>query len=542
MKRWIKISLAAALVWAVFGQAAVAHVPAHPQNSPLFVTTTADTGAGSFRRAIGMAQQPGPDSILFAIPASDPGYNASRGTWTIRPTGGFWVITDGDLVIDGRSQAQFFGGDPNANGPEIEISGENLPSISILTVAAPNVEIRGLTLNRSKAAAILFQGVKGGRVLGCYLGTNSDGDSAAGNGYGVEILMKSRDIVIGRSSDPAEGNLISGNQDGIFLWDSCMNVSIIGNRVGTNRTGTDTIGNVTTGVSLQEWCDSSRIFDNIIGGSPYGISLSRSHYSHIANNAIGTDVTWTHNLANSISGIYLNFFSTDNLVSSNCIGYSQRAGIQNFGAGSVRNRLTQNRISRNEERGIENGFGANYGLAPPTILSVTATSVSGTAGVNQVVEVFTDDSTQGIDYLGSAMATGGGTFSVPLAAPVGRRYVTATATDSAGNTSEFSVAFLVNVVNVRTSAATPVEFGLSQNYPNPFNPTTEIRYAIGVRQLTTVKVYDLLGREVVTLVNEVKQPGTYTVKFDGSRLASGVYVYRLTSGTRTDARKMICVK
>ena len=80
----------------------------------------------------------------------------------------------------------------------------------------------------------------------------------------------------------------------------------------------------------------------------------------------------------------------------------------------------------------------------------------------------------------------------------------------------------------------PEGFRLEQNYPNPFNPVTEIQFSIlaprlagGQGQLTIVKVYDVLGREVNTLVNEVKQPGTYTITFNASGLASGVYFYRL---------------
>jgi len=73
----------------------------------------------------------------------------------------------------------------------------------------------------------------------------------------------------------------------------------------------------------------------------------------------------------------------------------------------------------------------------------------------------------------------------------------------------------------------PSKFLLEQNYPNPFNPTTKIQFTIVNRQVTIVKVYDLLGREVSTPVNEVKEPGRYTLEFDGSGLASGVYLYRL---------------
>jgi hypothetical protein len=90
---------------------------------------------------------------------------------------------------------------------------------------------------------------------------------------------------------------------------------------------------------------------------------------------------------------------------------------------------------------------------------------------------------------------------------------------------------------------------LFQNYPNPFNPSTKIQFTIVNRQLTIMKVYDMLGREVSTLVNEVKEPGTYTVQFDarqpggeGSNLASGVYFYKLQSGDFVQTRKLLVVR
>ena len=80
-----------------------------------------------------------------------------------------------------------------------------------------------------------------------------------------------------------------------------------------------------------------------------------------------------------------------------------------------------------------------------------------------------------------------------------------------------------------TQPTLPVDFMLSQNFPNPFNPETTIRYAIpvGTYNYTSLRVYDLLGREVATLVNGRKEPGRYATRFDGSGLASGVYYYRL---------------
>ena len=92
----------------------------------------------------------------------------------------------------------------------------------------------------------------------------------------------------------------------------------------------------------------------------------------------------------------------------------------------------------------------------------------------------------------------------------------------------------------------PIAFSLSQNYPNPFNPATTIKYSIpmGTQRALTIqlKVYDILGREVKTLVNEVKSPGNYEVNFNASSLASGVYFYRLQAGNFIQTKKMILMK
>ena len=88
----------------------------------------------------------------------------------------------------------------------------------------------------------------------------------------------------------------------------------------------------------------------------------------------------------------------------------------------------------------------------------------------------------------------------------------------------------------------PVDFGLSQNYPNPFNPTTNIGYRIADVGLVTLKVYNVLGQRVATLVNKVEQPGSYEMQFDGSNLASGVYFYRLDSGNHSKTMKCLLLK
>jgi hypothetical protein len=99
-------------------------------------------------------------------------------------------------------------------------------------------------------------------------------------------------------------------------------------------------------------------------------------------------------------------------------------------------------------------------------------------------------------------------------------------------------------------------FELIQNYPNPFNPVTTIEYSIQAKvkskkaneasgfslRYITLNIYDILGREVARLVNENKEPGNYSVEFDGGNLSSGIYYYKLTAGNFSKIKKMILIK
>jgi hypothetical protein len=88
----------------------------------------------------------------------------------------------------------------------------------------------------------------------------------------------------------------------------------------------------------------------------------------------------------------------------------------------------------------------------------------------------------------------------------------------------------------------PEKFALLQNYPNPFNPSTKITYNIPQRSNVSLKIYDMLGKEIATLVNEQKEVGTYNVQFDASKLSSGVYIYSIQAGDFLVSRKMILMK
>jgi hypothetical protein len=93
-----------------------------------------------------------------------------------------------------------------------------------------------------------------------------------------------------------------------------------------------------------------------------------------------------------------------------------------------------------------------------------------------------------------------------------------------------------------TVADAPKEFALEQNYPNPFNPVTMINYQLPMNNHVILKVYDALGREVATLVNEMKKAGSYSAEFDASKLASGIYFYRLQAGEFVETKKMLLMK
>ncbi|HEY3250614.1 MAG TPA: T9SS type A sorting domain-containing protein [Ignavibacteria bacterium] len=106
---------------------------------------------------------------------------------------------------------------------------------------------------------------------------------------------------------------------------------------------------------------------------------------------------------------------------------------------------------------------------------------------------------------------------------------------------------IIAVENISTEI--PREFRLFQNFPNPFNPTTKIKFDIpplsfnkGLQPLVQIKVYDILGSEAATLVNEQLKPGTYEIEWDASNYPSGVYYYKLVADDFTETKRMVLIK
>ncbi|MFQ5751209.1 MAG: T9SS type A sorting domain-containing protein [bacterium] len=130
-------------------------------------------------------------------------------------------------------------------------------------------------------------------------------------------------------------------------------------------------------------------------------------------------------------------------------------------------------------------------------------------------------------------------------------YYRITAVDSADNVSEFS-----DMIEVRTDIATsvdpssgsiPEKFELSQNYPNPFNPETKFTYFVTAKSNVSLIIYDLLGRKVKTLVHEFKEPGNYSIIWNGrddfsNKVSSGLYLARMVAGNYSQIRKIVLQK
>jgi uncharacterized membrane protein len=128
---------------------------------------------------------------------------------------------------------------------------------------------------------------------------------------------------------------------------------------------------------------------------------------------------------------------------------------------------------------------------------------------------------------------------------IGRSYQTGINTyppDNGVATTFFVSPYTFTTTGVNEPGQQPESFKLEQNYPNPFNPTTTIRYSVATGGAVSLKVYNTLGQEVATLVNGNVAPGDHTATFDATRLSSGVYMYKLTSGNSVETRKMLLLK
>ncbi len=148
------------------------------------------------------------------------------------------------------------------------------------------------------------------------------------------------------------------------------------------------------------------------------------------------------------------------------------------------------------------------------------------------------------DENGALYGVIGGTTEIGKLISIDKTTAVGTEIGETGYTNVQSLAYSINgnTSSFDEKENMPTEFALKQNYPNPFNPTTRIEFQIADLGFITLKVYDVLGNEVITLVNEQKPAGVYEVEFNASSLTSGVYFYQLKSASLIQTKKMILLK
>jgi hypothetical protein len=153
------------------------------------------------------------------------------------------------------------------------------------------------------------------------------------------------------------------------------------------------------------------------------------------------------------------------------------------------------------------------------------------------------------DITHSAKFTGATTKTFTFTAPSTPGTVTMAITGAGGSSSPpnwnhgISIAIIVTPISgISKIEETANSYSLAQNFPNPFNPVTKINYSIPKSSNVIINIYDILGQKVESLVNEKQNAGIYSVDFDGSKLSSGIYYYKIEAGEFTSVRKMTLVK
>lgn len=458
-------------------------------DDPFVVTNTNNSGFGSLRQAILYANATaGVNTITFNIPTTDPGYDAATGTFTIRATSALPQIRD-QVIINGYSQPgatqNTLAAGNNAN-LKIVLDGSSAGSNTsglMLGSGSTGSTIQGLVINRFTGSGIWVTSASGSNVIqGNFIGTNANGTVALGNGTRGLDIASSNNVIGG--SNPSERNVISGNTgEGIFVSSFTSNNQIRGNYIGTNASGTADLGNSVDGIRI------NGASNNVIGGTTVGernlisgnnrygivIDATNAKDNQIIGNYIGADATGTVDLGNSSHGVYIYDASNNSIGdttagSGNLIFGNDGRGVAiGNTASTTGNAILGNTIYGNSNLGIDLGVngvtgndigdgdtGANNFQNFPVLTSAssdgTATSIVGilnaTPNSTYRLEFFAnmvlDPSNYGEGqlFLGSTNVTtnvsGDVSFTSSLPPVTNGQLITATATDTNNNTSEFS--------------------------------------------------------------------------------------------------------
>jgi CSLREA domain-containing protein len=436
---------------------------------------TCDATECTLHEAVAAANlAPGTDTIRFAIPGA--------GVHTINPDMPIPLITD-PLIIDGTTQPGY------AGTPLIELDGTGViaPQVEYkvgINIISGGSTVRGLAINRFDYGGVGILSGNGNVIESNVIGTNPAGTMALPNLYGVIIYQSSNNTIGGTTA--AKGNLISGNSnDGVNIGGSGSTNNIVqGNTIGTNMAGTAALGNHDKGVKVEDSFNTT-ITGNLIADSGlYGVFLKDTSGNIVRNNMIGMNSVGTP-LGNHSHGVFIQGGSNNTVGGTgagqgNVIAFNGGMGVDvepfSPSAGVINdafnNSILSNSIYNNADLGIDLNTdyityndaadadeGPNHQQNFPIIASVftnTTGNIQLSGSLNSVadqtyrVEFFINDTCDASVY-GEGKAFLGFTslntdssgdaffnnFNFAAVVPLGK-FITATATDSSGNTSEFS--------------------------------------------------------------------------------------------------------
>src|SRR5579883_3261245 len=303
--------------------------------------------------------------------------------------------------------------------------------------------------------------------------------------HGIDLNHGASYNVIGGTA-PGQRNVISGNgQNGIEISHPMSTTNdygnqIVGNYVGTDVTGSAAYtytGNLLNGINVEDGAISTTVTDNVVGNNgQYGVALysttaDNTHHNMVHDNWIGVTPGGAA-IPNKRFGLLIGYISHDNLIGPNNVIADNSLGID-VTNGASRNTITQNSIYANGGAGLGISLapGTQNNIQAPSLSGATTAQVSGTACATWTIEVFVADSFgQGKTYLTTGAAAADGTFTIPIAQPVGT-CLTATATDGLGDTSQFAGRVCTVAAPTPTATTTPTNTATSTPAPPTNTPT-----------------------------------------------------------------------
>jgi hypothetical protein len=189
---------------------------------------------------------------------------------------------------------------------------------------------------------------------------------------------------------------------------------------------------------------------------------------------------------------------------------------------------------------------SNVGFKSPFGLSMNGNTLSGFHSLpSMIIDVYKANrfelALSAYEWLGSTTTNTNGAFSLVVSDPSVEAVAVTATNPLSGVTSGFAKQSLLTGVENKVNLQ-PEAFSLEQNYPNPFNPSTTISFSLPLKSFVSLKVYDLIGREVATLISEEMSASIHTKQWNPATMPSGTYFYRLQSGTNTETKKLVLMK